>query len=384
MKPEELRVLIITNAYPDPSRSNFASQFVADQVEFLSRHVAEVTVICPVPILPIRPFRRSYTTDNIRIIFKYYYPAYGRHIRRGDWLEHISSLYVRLTKKIVRSKRVNFDVIHGHFSVPSGLASVILKDELHKPAIITLHENHEWFLELNKESDPSYVRAWKGADLVLRVNEDDMALIDKFNENVEYLPNGFNSHNYYMDNSIIREKETIFSMGGLIERKGFQDLIYSVSEIRKQLPNIKCYIAGQDGGYEIELLKMISDLDLKNVVTLMGPVSADIAREMMNKCSVFCLPSFSESFGVVQIEAMACGAPVVALFNGASEKLIEEGCGLVVERSLLQRALIEALTNVQWDNQQIIERVKKYDMDVISLSIIDKYIHLIQKYSKSS
>jgi teichuronic acid biosynthesis glycosyltransferase TuaC len=250
---------------------------------------------------------------------------------------------------------------------------VILKEEFHKPVILTLHENHEWFLDLTKEENPCYVKAWKDADQILRVNEEDIIHIQKFNTNVEYMPNGFNSHKYFMDKTVVRGKNSIFALGVLTERKGYQDLILSVAALRKEIPDIKCYIAGQDGGYENDLKSLITSMGLENNVIMMGSIPSEIARQMMNSCSIFCHPSVSESFGVVQIEAMACGAPVVATYNGASEKIIEKDCGMVVERGALSNALLMALTVKNWDHEYICETVKKYDMDRIAERLCIKY-----------
>ncbi len=395
MKPEELKVLVITNAYPDPSRKNYLSQFVADQVEFLSKLVDRVTVVCPVPLFPIKPYRRSFVQGNVQVIFKYYLPPYlgytrvifkhyfsasRKSVQMGEWLEHKSATYARLITKMAKNKDFEFDVIHAHFSMPSGGAAVILKKEFHRPSVLTIHENHDWFLELVKQEDPGYIRAWAGSDLILRVNEEDLAIIKRYNANVQYIPNGFNSHHYFPDSSIAREKGTIFAFGAIVERKGYQDLVRAVGALSKEHPEIICHIAGKDGGYEQELRGLIASMKLENNVILMGPISFETAREMMNKCAVFCIPSFSESFGIVQIEAMACGAPVVATFNGASEKIIEEGCGLVVERDLLEEGLRTALTMKEWDHEHIRNMVKKYDLDVVTRRLRDAYALLYDKY----
>jgi len=391
MKPEELKVLIITNEYPDPSRDNFSSQFVADQVEFLSKYVANVTVVCPVSLFPIKPYRRTFVRGNISVIFKYFVPSYLKHTKviikhffpsrgmdsqMGQWVEHLSTKYARLITKMAKRKEFDFDVIHAHFTMPSGGAAVILKKEFHQPVVLTLHENRDWFLRLIKEENPGRIRVWTESDLVIRVNEEDMDLIKKYNPNVQYLPNGYNSNHYFADSKVLREKNSIFAFGALVERKGYQDLVRSVGAIRKDIPDIKCRIAGKDGGYGRELKALITSMGLEDNVILMGPIPSEKAREMMNRCAVFCLPSISESFGIVQIEAMACGAPVVATINGASERIIEEGCGLVVDRDQLAVALRTALTTKEWDHDRIRDAVKKFDMDVIARRLRDAYFAL--------
>ncbi|MDI3541356.1 MAG: hypothetical protein PWQ62_270 [Candidatus Methanomethylophilaceae archaeon] len=77
----------------------------------------------------------------------------------------------------------------------------------------------------------------------------------------------------------------------------------------------------------------------------------------MNACDLFVLPSLSESFGVVQIEALACGKPVVATRNGGSEEvIISDDYGLLVDPANpneLREKIIEA-PDKDWDREKIL------------------------------
>ncbi len=77
----------------------------------------------------------------------------------------------------------------------------------------------------------------------------------------------------------------------------------------------------------------------------------------MNACDLFVLPSISESFGVVQIEALACGKPVVATRNGGSEEVItSDDYGLLVDPANpneLREKIIEA-PDKDWDREKIL------------------------------
>ena len=76
----------------------------------------------------------------------------------------------------------------------------------------------------------------------------------------------------------------------------------------------------------------------------------------MNACDIFVHPSLAESFGIVQIEAMACGKPVVATRNGGSESIItSDKYGLLCEPANpqdLSEKIIEGLSK-RWDNNAI-------------------------------
>lgn len=102
----------------------------------------------------------------------------------------------------------------------------------------------------------------------------------------------------------------IVSIGRLVYYKGFEYLIKAAACLPD---NYRIVIIG-NGVLKSKLDKMISNLQLQNKVTLAGKVSGDDLNTLMNNCKVFCLPSVerSEAFGVVLLEALSLGKPVVA------------------------------------------------------------------------
>jgi glycosyltransferase involved in cell wall biosynthesis len=96
----------------------------------------------------------------------------------------------------------------------------------------------------------------------------------------------------------------------------------------------------------------------------------------MNACDVFVLPSLRESFGVVQIEAMACGKPVVATYNGGSEEIItSEDYGLLCE-SANPKALAEKILiafDKEWDGETIRRYAEQFRWETIIEEIVAIY-----------
>jgi glycosyltransferase involved in cell wall biosynthesis len=113
----------------------------------------------------------------------------------------------------------------------------------------------------------------------------------------------------------------------LFPEKGPADLIRAVAEVRRVEPGVRLVIVGEDftagGWYRRELGSLVTELALDDHVLFTGRRS-DVAR-LMAAADVFAMPSFEEPFGLVFLEAMAMGLPVVALDSGGTSEVVEHG-----------------------------------------------------------
>jgi glycosyltransferase involved in cell wall biosynthesis len=105
-------------------------------------------------------------------------------------------------------------------------------------------------------------------------------------------------------------KKAVFALGRLISYKGFDVLL----EAAKQLPEDWVVLIGGTGPLENELRAMIDRLGLVGKAELLGRISQEEIAAHYHFCRVFCLPSVTraEMYGMVQLEAMASGRPVVS------------------------------------------------------------------------
>jgi glycosyltransferase involved in cell wall biosynthesis len=116
-------------------------------------------------------------------------------------------------------------------------------------------------------------------------------------------------------------------------------------------------------------------------VKFVDGISHDEIPIWMNACDLFVLPSLRESFGVVQIEAMACGKPVVATYNGGSEEIItSEDYGLLCEPAnpdkLAEKILIAL--DKEWGCDKIGEYAEQFTWETITKEIVAIYKSIIR------
>jgi colanic acid/amylovoran biosynthesis glycosyltransferase len=153
-----------------------------------------------------------------------------------------------------------------------------------------------------------------------------------------------------------REPLSIFAVGRLIEKKGFDHLVRAVARLRDRDPQgplgrIRCAIAG-DGPEESRLKSLIGELRLKDQVRLLGPLRQEEIRTRLGTAACFVLPCVRARDGnidalpTVLLEAQARGCPVISTNLSGNPEIIEDGrSGLLVEPEA-DDALAEAIARV--------------------------------------
>jgi phosphatidyl-myo-inositol dimannoside synthase len=124
---------------------------------------------------------------------------------------------------------------------------------------------------------------------------------------------------------------TILSVARQYPRKNTRTLLAAFALVRKRIPGARLRIVG--GGPELPALRRLAaDLRLDGAATFLGPLPCDTdVRREYAQADVFCLPSLQEGFGIVFLEAMAAGLPVVAGAAGAVPEVVPHGeAGLLV------------------------------------------------------
>jgi glycosyltransferase involved in cell wall biosynthesis len=111
-------------------------------------------------------------------------------------------------------------------------------------------------------------------------------------------------------------------------RKRLPVLLAAANRLRLKVPGLEIRIVG--GGPEASRLTSIyKKKKLQGIVTWLGNISQPQLAAEYNRCHIFCLPSVQESFGIVFLEAMASGKPIVAARAAAAPEVVKHG--LLVE-----------------------------------------------------
>ena len=175
-----------------------------------------------------------------------------------------------------------------------------------------------------------------------------------------------NSLPFYTEESSLLDEKQIITVGRLSEQKGFDLLISAWSHIAKRHPDWKIHLYGE-GELENKLRTQIAQNLLENSFIIHKPVK-DIKKEYL-KSSIYVMSSRFEGFGMVLIEAMACGVPCISFDcpHGPSFVIKHGKDGILVENGNIKQ-LAEAISTLITDTDKRIAMGKTAKQNILRYS----------------
>ncbi|MFW0899375.1 glycosyltransferase [Clostridium perfringens] len=351
-------------------------------------------------ILYCDTFSIKYSKDYLCYKEESYEVRDGIHIFRKKCLapfKHGSGLYgnsERFKNAIIdlynkNLKDVNIDIIHAHGCIWAGYAAFKLSLLIKRPYIIT---EHLTVYQLNPQKitgniEKKVKEAFVNADKVICVSDGLKKIISKYSKKILVLGNVIDCDLFNYDKNKKRNISFTFLsicyMKNLdqIKKKGLDILINAFSEVSKEYKDIKLLIGG--GGESISIVsEWIKEKNMEEKIVLLGPLSRKkVAREMQN-CDCFILPSRYETFGVVYIEAMASGKPVIGTRTGGPDNFVNKENGILVDvedTEMLIKSMKYMIKNIKsYDNSKIRDYVvNRFSLDIIGKKLSDIYISVL-------
>lgn len=223
----------------------------------------------------------------------------------------------------------NLDILHVHYAIPHTAAAFLAKEMLqpHKVKIITtLHGTDITLVGQEPSFFPITRFLIKKSDAVTTVSsflKTETQRVFSVGDDIKVIPNFVDSRVFKpLEDESLRLQYAPNGEKLLLHASNFRQVknVSAVVKVMDRLRHhhqVKLLLVG-DGPEMPEIRKMVADLALTNVVEFLG--QEDHLEEIMPIAHVLLLPSLHESFGLVALEAMACGVvPVVTSVGGASE-----------------------------------------------------------------
>ena len=288
----------------------------------------------------------------------------------------------KLYKEIVKKEGV-IDIIHAQSSLWGGISAAYIAEKYNIPLVITEHSSVERGPYVKKSYIPFICDSYKKAQKVITVGNGLKNEIESLSgrQDIEVIGNLVDLSKFTIKKRIKNEKFIFFSLAFLEGEKGFDTLIKSFAKKFKDKEAV-LYIGG-DGSQRSWLQALTVENGVKDQIIFLGALSRDDVSKWMNKCDCFVLPSRYETFGVVYIEALASGRPVIGALYGGAEDIINNLNGYLIpidDIDILAEKMIEVYDNIEsYDEEEIrIDCLKRFSPKVIVNKIISVYKEVLK------
>ena len=370
MAERTLKIFVLPSWYP-PNEGAFFEQ----HSQALTKKGAEVTVLAVNNVGPlnfimsrgkgtsISKFAFNQGIKEYRRICLVWPKSYFRNIKH--WIEAAVSLYEN-----VSAKEGQPDFIQVHSSMWAGAAAAQIKKKYGVPYVLTEHRGR--FIKKsgdNLKLYPTYQKdllysAFKNADHLIAVSNKLKEGMKEYFEgeaipDISLVPNMVNTEFFDLQKEKGRPADefTFFFLGELQWHKGVDLLIKAFYGLLHQKDRKCRLIIGGEGKGKRHLMKLIKHYEIEESVSFTGKLSREEVKDYMQFADGFVLPSRYEAFGVVLLEAMASGLPVVATKSGGPEDFVPELAGYLIEPGD-DKALMEAM------NKMVLERTTFKDEEI--------------------
>jgi len=391
-----MHVLIIPSWYPT-KESPVRGSYFYEQTYALQKTNCKVGVICA-DILSLRHlFRKEYSLNqSIRFNVDNGVPTY-QHVQWNYFPFHHHFMASRLIKNALAmfSKYVTDygipDVIHAHSVMPAGLIASEIKKKYNIPFVITEHSSAfgrdvmpKWLYSVVKEC---FTLASERIVVSPKLGEVLNSLLGDCFQSWRWVPN---MTSLAGDNLCFQRPNNnnnhfqFLNVAMMTPNKGQSDLLEAFAQSFKQEGDVYLRIAG-DGRIRHDLERLAHRLGISEQVSFLGTLSRDAIRDEMQRCNAFVMSSHYETFGVVLIEALSFGKPVVATQCGGADCIVNKDNGLLVPPKKPEE-LSEAMKKIRvsyndYDSYSISE---KCSLEFGGKAITDRLLHIYEQVHKTS
>lgn len=303
--------------------------------------------------------------------------------------------YVPLCIRKVTSllRREKYDVINTHFAIPSGPAGQYVSDKYRIPNVLSIHGGD--IFDPSKSLSPhdtiglkqTVRKMLEKADRVVAQSSDTKSNAERYygiDRQIDIVPLGIRPNTHpaksRQDLGLPADKFVFSTIGRLVKRKNLEDLLHIVKEIQKSTPSVLLIMG--DGPEKDFLETRIRDLQIEGAVRLLGRVSDEQKFEYLNASDGYLSTAIHEGFGIVFLEAMECGLPVICYDRGGQRDFLKNGkTGYLVELGNKAEfaSRLKELLKFSSLRAEIRSHNKEYAKGFYIENVAEKYLSIFQE-----
>jgi glycosyltransferase involved in cell wall biosynthesis len=342
-----VRIIVVPSWFPSP-QTPLAGIFFAEQTQLLAKHAPTIEVhVFAVPRRDFEiPFKRPVEALGVLarwrrspkhgmravaanyLVHRFQSLAWSDRVAHGGLL-HEARRMARVARRI-EQERGPFDLVHAHVSHPAGFVAAELARILGTPLVISEHMSPFPFDDMRGPDGRPFddvLSPLAAAARVTAVSRAHAASIARWIDRpIDVFPNFIDETRFAPGSRVAEEPFRFLSVGHLVPQKGFDVLLRALAICHAAGERYHLTVVGE--GYEHDALQSTArELGLEQSVTWLGAPERSTMPDIYRAADAFVLASRHESFGVVVIEALASGLPVVATQCGGPEEIITADVG---------------------------------------------------------
>jgi glycosyltransferase involved in cell wall biosynthesis len=381
LESQKLNVLVLPDLFPK-NENDWVGVFVVD-------YIKSVIPNC-IPLV----FYSRLVGDNQDIKQEVFGNDFD--VFRWSYKKQVSSLLKPLYYLLWFSKTVNqivslkkeIDIIHAHGAILNGSVAYLLSKQLKVPFVISEHTG-----PFSKISDSFVKKNWakfilNRADNVFAVSnhlKKEMIAIGIKEANVTVSFNPVDTNLFKCKPNLSRVKNMLF-VSRLEPFKGGLRTLKAFHKLEGKRDNWHLTICG-DGPEKDAIIQYVDEFQLGNCVTIKGVLTKPEYVKELHNSSFLVFPSLHESFGLIPVEAMTCGLPVITTNSTAMPEYINTQNGILLNSSSVKEiseVMIDMMKNISNYESTIISKnmITRFGIDNFGKMLIENYKTAINNYKK--
>ncbi|MFX1250061.1 MAG: glycosyltransferase [Promethearchaeota archaeon] len=307
--------------------------------------------------LVTRRFEDQPEVDQVNDNFRVFRIPFGgkNFIRKEDMHDYLSDFITNFLSKI-RSTGLHYDVVNSHYW-DAGWAGQRIAEELQIIHVHTPHSLGWWkkneMQETEGEIEGDYrfeerirkeYRIYQSCDHIIATTTAQKEILTKqygvLERYISVVPPGIDENRFFpvpkSEIAQIRKRYNLGShdillLGRLAENKGYDLFIQCMPILRKLVPDARIVMAigkedlGRDKEFKDSLLSLAEELNVVDMIDWRAYIPDEELADVYRGAGIFVMPSRYEPFGMVAVEAMACGTPTIITRNGALHNNLQFG-----------------------------------------------------------
>ena len=369
-----LRILVINYEYPPIGGGG--GLVTRDILEEMAKRGHRVTIVTShFGELPKREVKNDVHIIRVPVFFR-------KEIEVANMASMLFYPLISTLEVLTKRLSCKYDIINTHFALPSGPAGYFISKVAGVPNVLSIHGGDIY--DPSKTTSPhkapvflQTVRAMlKTADRIVAQSSDtknNAYRFYKINRPIDVIPLGIKKPEYIRKARAdfgLNSKDIVFcTIGRLIKRKNLGDALAVLAGVPPEIP-AKLLIIG-DGPERAHLEQLTHRLSLSEKVQFLGNTSDELKFQALDVADCYLSTALHEGFGLVFLEAMECGLPIISYDRGGHNDFLTSGkTGFLIEVG--NKEAFNRRVNDIIEDKELRQRISSHNRQFIKNFYIDK------------